>query len=253
MLLVGESGTSKTATAANFLHALDREKFQLLEINFSSRTNSLDVQRNLEASVEKRTKDVYGPALGRRLVIFVDDMNMPAVDTYGTQQPIAMLKLLIDRGGCYDRGKDLNWKTMKDIDYVAAMGKPGGGRNDVDPRFISLFSVFNMTFPSEASLLHIYNSILAGHVQPFSEDIRAAVEVLTQMTLDLYKAVVKDLPPTPSKFHYLFNLRDLSRIYCGMCLTTRDKYVEVLLLSVATLREGGLGVKGKGKGKRGFV
>jgi len=61
----------------------------------------------------------------------VDDMNMPAVDTYGTQQPIAMLKLLVDRGGCYDRGKDLNWKTMKDIDYVAAMGKPGGGRNEV--------------------------------------------------------------------------------------------------------------------------
>ena len=62
------------------------------------------------------------------------------------------------------RGKDLNWKTMKDIDYVAAMGKPGGGRNDVDPRFISLFSVFNMTFPSEASLHHIYNSILTGSV-----------------------------------------------------------------------------------------
>jgi len=56
VLLVGESGTSKTATSVNFLRALDREKFQLLEINFSSRTNSLDVQRNLEANVEKRTK-----------------------------------------------------------------------------------------------------------------------------------------------------------------------------------------------------
>jgi len=118
-------------------------------------------------------KDVYGPPLGRRLVMFIDDMNMPAVDTYGTQQPIAMLKLLVDRGGCYDRGKDLNWKTLKDLDYVAAMGRPGGGRNDVDPRFISLFSVFNMTFPSESSLFHIYNSILAGHVQPFSERIQA--------------------------------------------------------------------------------
>jgi len=113
VLLVGESGTSKTATTVNFLRSLDREKYQLVEMNFSSRTNSLDVQRNLEANVEKRTKDVYGPALGRRLVLLIDDMNMPAVDTYGTQQPIAMLKLLLDRGGCYDRGKDLNWKTIK--------------------------------------------------------------------------------------------------------------------------------------------
>ena len=56
------------------------------------------------------------------------------VDTYGTQQPIALLKLLLERGGCYDRGKDLNWKGMKDMGWMAAMGKPGGGRNDVDPR-----------------------------------------------------------------------------------------------------------------------
>ena len=34
----------------------------------------------------------------------MDDMNMPRVDTYGTQQPIAMLKLLVENGGIYDRG-----------------------------------------------------------------------------------------------------------------------------------------------------
>ncbi|KAH3889896.1 hypothetical protein DPMN_013963 [Dreissena polymorpha] len=90
-------------------------------------------------------------------------MNMPQVDTYGTQQPIALLKLLLERGGCYDRGKDLNWKNMRDIGYIAAMGKAGGGRNETDPRFVSLFSVFNMTFPSEESLFLIYNSILSGH------------------------------------------------------------------------------------------
>jgi dynein heavy chain len=48
-------------------------------------------------------------------------MNMPQVDTYGTQQPIALLKLLIERGGLYDRGKELNWKAIKDI---------GKGRSD---------------------------------------------------------------------------------------------------------------------------
>ena len=42
---------------------------------------------------------------------------------YGTQQPIALLKLLLERGGMYDRGKDLNWKMYKDIGFLAAMGK----------------------------------------------------------------------------------------------------------------------------------
>ena len=83
----------------------------------------MDVQRNLEANVEKRTKDTYGPPMGKRLLVFMDDMNMPQVDEYGTQQPIALLKLLLERGGMYDRGKELIWKNFMDICFVAAMGK----------------------------------------------------------------------------------------------------------------------------------
>lgn len=58
------------------------------------------------------------------------------VDTYGTQQPIALLKLLFERKGFYDRGKDLNWKNLKDIGFLAAMGKAGGGRNDVSLEYL---------------------------------------------------------------------------------------------------------------------
>lgn len=63
----------------------------------------------------------------------------------------------------YDRGKELNYKILKDLGFIAAMGKAGGGRNEVDPRFISLFCVFNVTFPAEESLFSIYTSILKGH------------------------------------------------------------------------------------------
>jgi len=40
---------------------------------------------------------------------------MPQVDAYGTQQPVALLKLFIELGGMYDRGKQLNWKSFVDI------------------------------------------------------------------------------------------------------------------------------------------
>lgn len=85
------------------------------------------------------------------------------VDEYGTQQPIALLKLLLEKGYLYDRGKELHCKSIRDLGFVAAMGKAGGGRNEVDPRFISLFNVFNVPFPSEESLHLIYSSILKGH------------------------------------------------------------------------------------------
>lgn len=48
--------------------------------------------------------------------------------------------------------------------------------------------------------------------------------VITRMTMELYKQIVRDMPPTPSKFHYIFNLRDLSRIYNGLCLSTPDRF-----------------------------
>jgi len=76
-LFVGDTGTSKTATIANFLGELDKATYLLLNVNFSSRTTSLDVQRNIEANVEKRTKEIYGPPSGKRLLLFLDDMNMP--------------------------------------------------------------------------------------------------------------------------------------------------------------------------------
>lgn len=56
------------------------------------------------------------------------------VDEYGTQQPIALLKLLLERGGMYDRGKELNLKHYRDIGFMAAMGKVSGGPDKVKPR-----------------------------------------------------------------------------------------------------------------------
>lgn len=77
---------------------------------------------------------------------------------------------------------------ISDAVYLAAMGKAGGGRNEVDPRFISMFSLYNVTFPTEATLNYIYTSILTGHLLPFPEEVQALSNILIQMTLELYKA-----------------------------------------------------------------
>ncbi|KAH8250122.1 hypothetical protein KR026_005577 [Drosophila bipectinata] len=220
VLLVGEAGTSKTATIMQYLRNLNPNVNVILNINFSSRTSSLDVQRTLEAAVEKRTKDTYGPPMGKRIACFIDDMNMPQVDDYGTQQPIALLKLFFERGGMYDRDKDLNWKRFKDLTFYAAMGTAGGGRNEVDPRFISMFSTYNIVFPNDESLIQIYSSIFKGHMQFVKFDVKYMMiaDMIVVMTLKLFKMVIVDLPPTPSKFHYIFNLKDLSRIFAGLLL-----------------------------------
>lgn len=104
------------------------------------------------------------------------------------------------------------------------MGKAGGGRNEVDPRFISKFAVINLQFPLESSLKKIYGSILQGHLLPFEKNVQAVADIIVQMTLDLFKIVTIELPPTPSKFHYIFNLKDLSRTYAGILLTQSSNF-----------------------------
>lgn len=51
------------------------------------------------------------------MIVYVDDLNMPKVDTYGTQQPIAMLKLFVERAGIYDRGYAPQHEDSLDADY----------------------------------------------------------------------------------------------------------------------------------------
>ena len=222
ILFVGESGTAKTTIIQKYLSGLPSTSFTRLNINFSSRTAAADVQTNLEANVDKRSGAIYGPPSGKKLIIFIDDLNMPKVDTYGTQQPIALLHFLMGRGCVYDREKDLNLKTIKDLQYIGAMGPPGGGRNPVDTRFIALFNVFNLTPPTPAVLISIYNSIINTRYREFPDGVKGAVGKITTSILRLYNFIIEKMPPTPSKFHYIFNLRDLSRVYEGLCNGTTD-------------------------------
>lgn len=222
LLLVGETGTSKTLTIQNYIRGLDCATTSRLVMNFSSRTTGRNVQSSIEANIDKRAGSTFAPPSGKTLVVFVDDMNMPKVDTYGTQQPIALLLFLISKGTLYDRSKDLNLKHIKNLSYIAAMGPPGGGRNNVDPRFLALFNVYNLIEPSFEVLHHIFSSIISARLVNFEEPVKQAGSKVTDATLTLYNTVVDRLPPTPSKFHYIFNLRELSRVYEGLCLATED-------------------------------
>ena len=164
VLFIGDSGTAKTVTIQNFLRSLNQETTTSLNINFSNRTNSLILQNTLDDNLDRPLMGVIRPRAGKKMVVFIDDLNMPQMDPEETQQPIALLKFLFDRGGLYGRSSaDLSFRKYADIQFVTAMCPPGGGRYPTDTRFTSKFSIFNLPFPTVKSLKLIYESILKHH------------------------------------------------------------------------------------------
>ena len=66
----------------------------------------------------------------------------------------------------------------------------------------------------------IFTSILSYYFRSggFSNEIMGMNEKLVSATLLVYKRIQEDLKPTPLKSHYTFNLRDVSKVICGICM-----------------------------------
>nr|CAD7395754.1 unnamed protein product [Timema poppensis] len=220
-LLVGPVGTGKTSTAQAVLESLDESKYSLLMINMSAQTTSNNVQDIVESRVEKRTKGVYVPPGGKTMITFMDDFNMPAKEVYGAQPPLELIRQWMDYGFWYDRQKQT--KTfVKEMLLMGSMGPPGGGRNQITGRLLSRFNVINMTFPSEAQIVRIFNTMLSQQLQDFDEEVKIISKTITDATVSMYYAVIAKMLPTPAKIHYLFNLRDISKVFQGLLRSNKD-------------------------------
>ncbi|KAK2862756.1 hypothetical protein Q5P01_002289 [Channa striata] len=214
VLLTGPVGTGKTSVAQTVLQGLDN-KWTSLTINMSSQTSSNNIQAIVESRIEKRTKGVFVPAGGKYLLCFLDDLNMPSHDLFGSQPPLELLRHWIDYGFWYDRQKQ-TLKFVKDMFLLASMGPPGGGRTHISSRLLSRFNLINMTFPNDSQIKQIFSTMINQKLQEFTEEVKPIGDILTQATLELYYAVAARFLPTPAKIHYLFNLRDISKVFQGL-------------------------------------
>eukprot|EP01059_Diplonema_ambulator_P031435 TRINITY_DN5765_c0_g1_i5.p1 TRINITY_DN5765_c0_g1~~TRINITY_DN5765_c0_g1_i5.p1 ORF type:complete len:4657 (+),score=1802.33 TRINITY_DN5765_c0_g1_i5:140-14110(+) len=226
LLLTGDSGTAKTVSIEHFLFGMNKNKdlenrdiLTSKKINFSYATTPRLFYETVEELVEKRVGSrAYGPKRDKKMVLFIDDLNMPEINEWGDQVTNEIVRQLIDEKGYYSLDKDCELKLFIDITYMAAMSKPGGGKNDIPDRLKRHFATMCVPLPIDASLHQIFATIYNERfTQPgYSDRLQWVSSKLTDLSIDCWKIIASKMLPTPRKFHYIFNLRDLTNICQGM-------------------------------------
>jgi len=147
---VGHSGVGKTVLVEGIFNTLD-PLFISFVINFSAGSTSGGLQMMIESQYDRRAKNKFKPKNSKvKAVCFIDDLNMPRKDTFGSQPPLELIRQHIDYAFWYSRNAAQVTKNyICDLQVISSMGKPGGGRAEISTRLLSQFHVINYTIPNE--------------------------------------------------------------------------------------------------------
>ncbi|CAG9460199.1 unnamed protein product [Pedinophyceae sp. YPF-701] len=225
LLLSGPTGVGKSIYIKQFIKTLPAESFvPAVHIMFSARTTAASTQAAIAAKLDRRRRGVFGPPIGKRAVVFVDDLSMPRPEEFGAQPPIELLRNVLDHKGWY--GQDHSFWSIADCVIVGAMVPPGGARHRMTGRFLRHFNLVLMPEHQHGTMMSIFGTLLNLHISNAMAPVRAMARTTINATLSVFRAAQRFLMPTPAKSHYMFNSRDVARVIEGLTLASVNELVD---------------------------
>jgi dynein heavy chain len=123
-----------------------------------------------------------------------------------------------------------DFRRLVDVNFICAMGPPGGGRNPVTPRLMRHFNYLAFTELEDESKKKIFSTILDWWLEK-APSLKEHCSTMVDACIDVYNTITTQLLPTPAKSHYTFNLRDLSKVFQGLLMADSAK-MTVRMLSL---------------------
>ncbi|KAF2742258.1 cytoplasmic dynein-like protein 1 heavy chain 1 [Sporormia fimetaria CBS 119925] len=216
LLLCGPPGSGKTMTLFSALRKLPN--MQVVGLNFSSATTPDLLIKTFDQYCDyKKTLNgvqLAPKTIGQWLIIFCDEINLPAPDKYGTQRAISFLRQLVEQNGFW-RTSDKTWVTLDRIQFVGACNPPtDAGRTPMALRFLRHSPLIMVDYPGEQSLLQIYGTF-NNAVLKVIPTLKGYADLLTKAMVQLYiesqKRFTPDIQP-----HYVYSPRELTRWVRGI-------------------------------------
>jgi dynein heavy chain, axonemal len=130
---------------------------------------------------------------------------------------------MMDHKIWYD-SKELFTMRLIDTLVIAAMKPASGKQYEMSPRFMRHFNTLYIDHFEDATIAAIFSRLVLWHLDTkgFSKEFDPCIEQVVSSTLQIHKFATTNLLPTPDRTHYLFNLRDFSRVIMGVLLSTPE-------------------------------
>ena len=228
VLLAGARGCGKTTAAHQFLPVLDAS----MPLCFTAATRLNALQQCVENELEPRGGKSLGPRHGKaRLTFFLDDLNLPEENNWGNQPPLELVRQLVEAATlCHlDREHRGNMRDLVDLSYIGAVqtsslggsssSSSSSGSNVLPARLQRHFFPVVLSAPSDETVVNLFAPVLHQRfpAATISPDLALVLSRVPAATAGIWGWARKTLRASPSRGHYVFERRDVTRILEGIC------------------------------------
>lgn len=211
-LLIGPNGNGKTLIVDSIVSEFSG--YQLLTVNCSAQTDANQILHTLKQNclvVSGIRGKEYKPKLSR-LVLFMKNIDLCPIDSWGTSEVIELLLQIVNRSGFY--GENLEWVSISGLQICGTLTDLN--KQNLSPRFLSKCNIVMTSYPNENDMQSIIINLLNFAYSKFkSNSIPMKKEKLAEIILDAFNEIKQNFTPDLSN-HYKFTPKMIEKWIIGL-------------------------------------
>lgn len=219
-ILSGPNGNGKALMINSIVSEFSG--YQMETVNCSAQVNANHVlhilKQNCLVISGIRGKE-YKPKLSR-LILFMKNIDLCPIDSWGTSEVIELLLQIINRGGFY--GENLEWVSISGLQVCGTLSDLS--KQNLSPRFLSKCNIILTNYPNESDMQIIISSFLSFTYNKFkSNAIPMKKEKMAEIILDAFNEIRQKFTPDISN-HYKFTPKMIEQWIIGLSFYPIDQF-----------------------------